>query len=339
MNFAKKIFLGSVIAMGAFGLVACGDDSSTNASDKKNAGKVELPVENAANISSEGLTSRVSGDTIRFTGRIQLDFTDETNENSSELYFKSIDYEVMNSVQTKIEANVLRNDLAPATTEINLGSNMSVFPRIYLLDPAFAACDDYSLVVKVVASDGVSDFSSALVIPFNEEAKTDFFCKSVEPASSSSEPVLNEIVMTSCIVDISTANDEGINLATCTAVPAATADIAFAKSVSRGESDVTANAGAGITFVSLLNEDYGNNMWPEDVNNRPAYLSDFKMGTSEKTSLTTLIENGESLSYVARTATYDAATGAGIYPFAVYDSGFPDKNGFYTFKVKIYKVQ
>ena len=30
MNFAKKLFLGSVIAMGAFGIVACGDDSSSN---------------------------------------------------------------------------------------------------------------------------------------------------------------------------------------------------------------------------------------------------------------------------------------------------------------------
>ena len=52
-----------------------------------------------------------------------------------------------------------------------------------------------------------------------------------------------------------------------------------------------------------------------------------------------MIENGEGLSYVAKTAAYDAATGAGFYPFAVYDSGFPDKNGYYTFKVKIYKVQ
>ena len=81
------------------------------------------------------------------------------------------------------------------------------------------------------------------------------------------------------------------------------------KSGTKSEPDITANAGAGIAFLTISNDDYGNGMWPEDVNNRPAYLSDFRAGTIEKSSLPTLIENGEGLSYVAKTATYDAATG------------------------------
>jgi hypothetical protein len=340
MDF-KKIFLGSVIAMGAFGLIACGDDSSTNASNKDN-GKIVIPDNNAPNISANGLVSRVSGDTLRFKGIYGLDRTDETNENSSNLLFTAIKFQVMNSAQQEVQYQVIYNEaVVPTANEIDLNSMMSAFVKINLKDPIFT-CDDYSLVVTVTANDGAKDYSRADVIPFDAEAKTELLCKNVEPASSASaDPGSDEIVMTPCEVTVSTAdkNISGVSLATCTAVPAEAADIVFEKSGPKSEPDVAANAGAGVTFLTISNDDYGNGMWPEDVNNRPAYLSDFRAGTIEKSSLPTLIENGEGLSYVAKTAAYNAATGAGFYPFAVYDSGFPDINGYYTFKVKIYKVQ
>lgn len=339
MDF-KKIFLGSVIAMGAFGLIACGDDSSTNASNKDN-GKIVIPDNNAPNISANGLVSRVSGDTLRFKGIYGLDRTDETNENSSNLLFTAIKFQVMNSAQQEVQYQVIYNEaVVPTANEIDLNSMMSAFVKINLKDPIFT-CDDYSLVVTVTANDGAKDYFRTDVIPFDAEAKTELLCKNVEPASSASaDPGLNEIIMTPCEELTLTSNGEqGIDLASCTVVPAATANIVFVKSGTKSEPDVTANAGAGITFVNITNEDYANGSWPEVVNNRPAYLSDFKTSTIEKTSLPTLIENGEGLSYVAKTAAYNPTTGAGFYPFAVYDSDFPDKNGYYTFKVKIYRAQ
>jgi len=339
MDF-KKIFLGSVIAMGTFGLIACGDDSSTNASNKDN-GKIVIPDNNAPNISANGLVSRVSGDTLRFKGIYGLDRTDETNENSSNLLFTAIKFQVMNSAQQEVQYQVIYNEaVVPTANEIDLNSMMSAFVKINLKDPIFT-CDDYSLVVTVTANDGAKDYSRTDVIPFDAEAKTELLCKNVEPASSASaDPGLNEIIMTPCEELTLTSNGEqGIDLATCTVVPAATANIVFVKSRTDGEPDVTANAGAGITFVNITNEDYGDGSWPEDVNNRPAYLSDFRTSTIEKTSLPSLIGNGDGLSYVAKTAAYNPATGAGFYPFAVYDSGFPDKNDYYTFKVKIYRAQ
>lgn len=339
MDF-KKIFLGSVIAMGTFGLMACGDDSSTNASNKDN-GKIVIPDNNAPNISANGLVSRVSGDTLRFKGIYGLDRTDETNENSSNLLFTAIKFQVMNSAQQEVQYQVIYNEaVVPTANEIDLNSMMSAFVKINLKDPIFT-CDDYSLVVTVTANDGAKDYFRTDVIPFDAEAKTELLCKNVEPASSASaDPGLNEIIMTPCEELTLTSNGEqGIDLASCTVVPAATANIVFVKSGTKSEPDVTANAGAGITFVNITNEDYANGSWPEVVNNRPAYLSDFKTSTIEKTSLPTLIENGEGLSYVAKTAAYNPTTGAGFYPFAVYDSDFPDKNGYYTFKVKIYRVQ
>jgi hypothetical protein len=339
MDF-KKIFLGSVIAMGAFGLIACGDDSSTNASNKDN-GKIVIPDNNAPNISANGLVSRVSGDTLRFKGIYGLDRTDETNENSSNLLFTAIKFQVMNSAQQEVQYQVIYNEaVVPTANEIDLNSMMSAFVKINLKDPIFT-CDDYSLVVTVTANDGAKDYSRTDVIDFDAEAKTELLCKNVEPASSASaDPGLNEIIMTPCEELTLTSNGEqGIDLASCTVVPAAAANIVFVKSGTKSEPDVTANAGAGITFVNITNEDYANGSWPEVVNNRPAYLSDFKTSTIEKTSLPTLIENGEGLSYVAKTAAYNPTTGAGFYPFAVYDSDFPDKNGYYTFKVKIYRVQ
>lgn len=339
MDF-KKIFLGSVIAMGTFGLIACGDDSSTNASNKDN-GKIVIPDNNAPNISANGLVSRVSGDTLRFKGIYGLDRTDETNENSSNLLFTAIKFQVMNSAQQEVQYQVIYNEaVVPTANEIDLNSMMSAFVKINLKDPIFT-CDDYSLVVTVTANDGAKDYFRTDVIPFDAEAKTELLCKNVEPASSASaDPGLNEIIMTPCEELTLTSNGEqGIDLASCTVVPAATANIVFVKSGTKSEPDVTANAGAGITFVNITNEDYANGSWPEVVNNRPAYLSDFKTSTIEKTSLPTLIENGEGLSYVAKTAAYNPTTGAGFYPFAVYGSDFPDKNGYYTFKVKIYRVQ
>jgi hypothetical protein len=339
MNF-KNLFLGSVIAMGAIGLVACGDDSSTNASNKDN-GKIVIPDNNAPNISANGLVSRVSGDTLRFKGIYGLDRTDETNENSSNLLFTAIKFQVMNSAQQEVQYQVIYNEaVVPTANEIDLNSMMSAFVKINLKDPIFT-CDDYSLVVTVTANDGAKDYYRTDVIPFDAEAKTELLCKNVEPASSASaDPGLNEIIMTPCEELTLTSNGEqGIDLASCTVVPAATANIVFVKSGTKSEPDVTANAGAGITFVNITNEDYANGSWPEVVNNRPAYLSDFKTSTIEKTSLPTLIENGEGLSYVAKTAAYNPTTGAGFYPFAVYGSDFPDKNGYYTFKVKIYRVQ
>ena len=338
MDF-KKIFLGSVIAMGAFGLIACGDDSSTNASNKDN-GKIVIPDNNAPNISANGLDSRVSGDTLRFKGIYGLDLTDETNENSSDLQFTAIKFQVMNSAQQEVQYQVIYNEDAIPAANVDLFSQFSAFVKINLKDPIFT-CDDYSLVVTVTANDGAKDYSRTDVIPFHADAKTEILCKNVEPASSASaDPGLNEIIMTPCEELTLTSNGEqGIDLASCTVVPAATANIVFVKSGTKSEPDVTANAGAGIAFLTISNDDYANGSWPEVGNNRPAYLSDFKTSTIEKTSLPTLIENGEGLSYVAKTAAYNPTTGAGFYPFAVYDSDFPDKNGYYTFKVKIYRVQ
>ena len=197
MDF-KKIFLGSVIAMGAFGLIDCGDDSSTNASNKDN-GKIVIPDNNAPNISANGLVSRVSGDTLRFKGIYGLDRTDETNENSSNLLFTAIKFQVMNSAQQEVQYQVIYNEaVVPTANEIDLNSMMSAFVKINLKDPIFT-CDDYSLVVTVTANDGAKDYFRTDVIPFDAEAKTERLCKNVEPASSASaDPGLNEIIMTPC---------------------------------------------------------------------------------------------------------------------------------------------
>ena len=142
--------------MGAFGLIACGDDSSTNASNKDN-GKIVIPDNNAPNISANGLVSRVSGDTLRFKGIYGLDRTDETNENSSNLLFTAIKFQVMNSAQQEVQYQVIYNEaVVPTANEIDLNSMMSAFVKINLKDPIFT-CDDYSLVVTVTANDGAKD--------------------------------------------------------------------------------------------------------------------------------------------------------------------------------------
>lgn len=334
MNFARKIVLSSVISISAIGLIACSDDSSTGASDKKN----DSTTENAAIISAEGLASTDAGNIMRFKGRYKLDRTDPSNENSANLTFKNINFKVINSTKKEINAEISTNpSFVPSVNDIDLNSQLSVQVTVNLLDPAFDVCDDYSLVVKVIASDGQNDFFRQDTIAFAPSAKENIFCKNIDLSSSSStEPLINEITMIPCEVKIETKNNEGISLATCTAVPAATADIAFTTS-STGDQELIANAGAEISFVTLANSSYNANAWPEDINSRTAYVSDFNLGTSETSSLSLSIED-ESI-YVAKTAAYNATTGAGFYPFAIFKSSFPDENGNYTIFVKIYKIQ
>ena len=350
MNFAKKLFLGSVVAMGAFGLAACGSDSSSNASDNNETVDIDS-TNNAANITFSDGASRVSGDTLRFNGIYKLNFVDATNENSSNLTFKNISFEVMNSAQTKVNATILTNpDFVPSANEINLNSMYSVFVRIALTDPAFTDCDDYSLVVKVLATDGVSEYPRTDVIAFHSEAKTNFFCKTAEPESSSSsatEPVSNEIPMVSCEVDVSTNVKPGIDLANCAALEVAqsdAADILFTKVTVSGNSEVVVTSNTGTLFTPITNsdklpstDDYEVDFWPEDVNNRSAYVSDFHFKTIAGDKIENLIENAAFI-YIAKTTAYNATTGAGFYPFAV--TKYSENNHkHFNMTIKIYKVQ
>ena len=325
------------------------EDSSSSDADEP---VVIVPVQQDVSIAASDLDYRISGDDVRFKGRFSLDVTESVNNNDN-VAFTGITFmvakgsDVRSLVRTPVTVNV-NSILFPTMNDIDLNSMSSAGISISLLDPGFnGECGIYSLIVTVTASNGVADFMRTEVIQFEREATE--YCRT--EGTTSQQPVKAEISMTSCQVELSTNVNPGLSLATCTAVPAAsaaTADIIFSKVGTRDNPEVTATSGNGTQFAPISNgdlppydDDYEVDMWPEDMNadRTPpvAYVSDFKFVIVERTQLTDMIQYSNKI-YVAKTTDYNAETGAGFYAFAITESQ-EGNNGDYTFKVKLYKVQ
>ena len=361
MNFAKKLFLGSFVAMSTFGLIACGGDSSSSsaADDQDQPEKIVVPTQKDASITAVDLGSRLSAYTMRFTGRFDIDITDaslDTLETRDQIQFTKITYAVgkgsdpnnMTTVNVQVQSNPI---IFPSGNVIDLNSQSSAFVQIDMNDPGFTECGIYSLIVTVNASDdpvgAPEKFARTEVIPFDREAAQ--FCREPE-SSSGTEPVKQEVTMTSCVIEgLSTNMAPGISIATCTATDAATGDIVFKKAGTKDDADMSVSGNNGIVFVDLANEmgdvnpddfkdNYDVDAWPEEVNGRSAYVSDFRLKTLEKATLNALIENSSTIYVAKNPAIFNAETGAGMYPFAItfYEEG---NNGDFKFSVKIYKVQ
>ena len=357
MIFAKKLILSSVFAIGAFGLIACGDDSksSTEPGGPANPGDViQVPTQKDANITVSELSSRIAGDDVRFKGQFGLDFVGdpEAVDSAFNTVFTNIEYQVGKGtdVNNMVKVGVTINSnqiLFPTQNSIDLNSMNSAYVSVNLLDPGFTECGDYSLIVTLSAYDGEKEFKRTEIIPFQRDAGE--YCRTVD--TTSQQPVKAEIPMVSCQVELSTNVNPGLDLATCTAIPAAsaaTADIIFEKAGTRNEPEISAKSGSGVKFTPITNgdlppytDDYEVDMWPEDMNadrNPPtAYVSDFKFKTIEGTQLTGMIQTSNQI-YVAKTAAYNPETGAGFYAFAITETQ-EGNNGDFNFKVKLYKVQ
>jgi hypothetical protein len=354
MIFAKKLILSSVFAIGAFGLIACGSDSksSTEAGPDQQGDKIVVPDKKDPNITVTEFSSRIAGDEIRFKGQFGLDFVGDPDAQDSvfNTVFTGIDYKVgkgtdasnMVNVGVTISSNQI---LFPTQNSIDLNSMNSAYVSVNLTDPAFTECGTYSLVVTVTANDGEKDYQRTEILPFERDAGE--YCRTED--TTSQQPVKLEIPMTSCQVELSTNVNPGLSLSTCTAVPAGSpADITFSKAGTRNEPELAATTGAGVFVTPITNgdlppyaDDYEVDMWPEDMNAdrspATAYVSDFKFKAIEGTQLTGMIQNSNQI-YVAKTAAYNAETGAGFFAFAITEPT-EGNNGDYTFKVKVYRVQ
>ena len=296
----------------------------------------------------EGLlaNSRLSGDDMRFKGSFSLDLTQDTSANGNNFQFTGINFKVVDSEDRIVVVPITLNPITfPTPSDIDLNSMNSAGVKVNMTDPGFTACGKYNLMVTVTASNGVYDYMSTVLIPFERNAAE--YCR--EPYSSSSEAQTKEIPMTTCEVTVSTNLNPGLDFASCTAVPApaTTADIIFSKAGTRDYPEVTATSGNGIQFGPISNgeqppytDDYEVNLWPEDMNPgrspATAYVSDFKYRVLGPT-LTGMIENINQI-YVAATTAYNKDTGAGFYAFAITDPS-QGINGDYTLTIKVYKVQ
>ena len=348
--------MGSVFAISTFGLIACGSDSSSSSEPDPNepGAPVEIPTQQDANITlsselvGEGLltNSRLSGDEMRFKGRFGLDITQDSSENDINIQFTNTEYKVLDAENRNVAVNIVYNNVTPTQNDIDLNSINSAGVKVNMNDTGFTACGNYKLMVTVTANNGVNDFKSTVVIPFEREAAE--FCRDQNPEPPP-QPQVQEIPMTTCEVIVSTNLNPGLDFASCTAVPApaTTADIIFSRAGTRDNPEITATSGNGTQFAPISNgdllpsdDDYEVNMWPEDMNPdrvpATAYVSDFKYKALGAT-LSDMIENSNQI-YVAATTAYNKDTGAGFYAFAITDPS-QGNNGDYTLTLKVYKVE
>ena len=334
------------------------DDEMDSSSSLEKSSSSELvivvPDQSDFTITASELDSRVAGDEVRFKGKFMLNLLGDSTvmDSSLNIAFIGIEYIVAkgNDVNNMTIAPVAVSSnqiLLPTQNAIDLNSANSARVSISLLDPGFTECGTYSLIITVTATSGDMVFQRTEIIPFERDAAE--YCWG--EYSSSSTVQVKEIPMTTCQVELSTNVNPGVDLAYCVAVPAAgaaTADIIFEKAGDVTNPELSAKSGSGLLFSPITNgdfppytDDYEVDMWPEDMNAdrspATAYVSDFKFKAIEGTQLTGMIQNANQI-YVAKTAAYNAETGAGFFAFAITEPT-EGNNGDYTFKVKVYRVQ
>lgn len=332
MNFVKKLFLGSVVAMGAFGLVACGDDSSSGANSDDNI-PVQPAQDNIIQFENTKVATGMSS-VKKFTGQIQLSFVDTSSTNSEALQFTGITASVL-----KIEADGPHTTTIPVLNAPNVtsGSSFAIGESgvsVDLADTAFTECGAYALRITVNATDGIKTFENYVDIPFDRDAK---YCPAETPSSSSEGPVAADPVLTPCLVEIATNGNNGVSIATCQATAEPTADLIFTKSGAAGNAIISVTSGSGLTFTINTNDTYEVGFWPEDAK-ATANVSDFKYtGAITGTEVADILSSNQI--YIAATsANPDLKTGAGYYPFGV-ESAVEGNNGDRTMTIKVYKVQ
>jgi len=328
-NFAKTLLVSSALTMGAFGLVACGDDKGT--------GKVDVPTDASIIIKDAG--ALVAGTIVKFSGTITTDIANTDIDQDADFAIDSLELQVAdnNLKATKVVPTPASYKAGPGVDKLDL----SFIDATVMLDDAnFTSCGTFKLNVIVYAHLDKTKKKSSVQIPFERNAA--LFCPDA-PASSASGPAApTEIEMTTYTVDMSTDQLPGLDLASGKASNSLTADIVLSK-VTGG---VAITSGNGTLFATITNEsdsnyddDYAVDYWPEVVNSRSAYLSDFKVARGiTKTQISDAVESGSPSYeiYVAQTPNGNLTTGVGIYAFGV-TAAKEGLNKNFNVSLKVYK--
>lgn len=345
-KFAKALLMGSVLTVGAFGLVACGDDSSTSPSNGGNT-PIVIPSTQDQIIQFTPITANVVTETlIKFTGSATLNFVDTLSSASPEnIKFTSLTFDIAkvgaDGSLTATAAKPTVTNMPALPTQKNLVlAEMGVM--VDLNDEAYTECGEYKLIATAKANDGVKDFENTQTASFQRDAS---LCATAPESSSGTTPEqpTGSVSMTICEIQASTNLAPGIDLASCTASASATADIVLTKTT--GDFNIT--SGNGTLFSPIDNEtmtpnnykdDYGVGYWPEVVNGRDALMSDFMYKAITGTELVKVSENYSANILVAKTTAFNEATGAGFFAFAV-TKATEGNNGDYNVTLKVYKAK
>lgn len=341
-KFAKTFLVGSVLAMGAFGLVACGDDKASSPNNGGQGQDISVDSRQDASIIFAGLNVVSAGTQMKLTGSISLAFTDTTIAASENLQFTGVTIQIGKvngaSVQTIAAAPTFT---LPTTFPTNKSISLTEANVMFnLQDPSLTECGDYQFIITATANDGTSkkDFSNTQVANFK---RPDMYCATAPaPQSSSSQPTAGVEMVACPVITLSTELNPGLDVATCSAVAATTADIVIVKSKAGANDDWSVTSGNGTMFSPITNSDeYGNDYWPNDAKGS-TFMSDFKYKSITGTTISNMQENYVDEIYVAKGPSFNEATGAGFFAFSIVPkSATIGNNGSYTVKLQVYKTK
>lgn len=329
-NFAKTLLMSTALTMGAFGLVACGGDNGSSA---------KTPHDESITIKGE--EALIAGTIVKFSGTITTDNSNPDIDQDADFAIDKLVLQVIDEKE-KVTKVVPTPDTYQAEANVDKLDLSYIGATVMLDDPNFTTCGIFKLNVIVYAHLDKDSKVSSVQIPFERNAER--FCPAA-PASSAGggSAASTEIEMTTYTVDMSTDQLPGLDLASGKASNSTTADILLSK-VKDG---VAITSGNGTLFTPIANEqitpsnwddDYMVDCWPEVENNRPAYLSDFKVRTVTKTQIADAVDGGSPSQeiYVALTPNGDLTTGAGVYAFGITDAK-EGLNGNFNVTLKVYK--
>ena len=349
-KFAKTLLMGSLFSMGAFGLIACGDDGSS--SPKGNEEKpIDVPTVQDQIILFNSLAATDLGGAglgpIKITGSVTVNATDTlssaTPENIkiTDIVFQVGKVNADGSLKTTgVQATVeFPPNYASGTIDNVTFTEANV--QVNLADAALTECGEYKLIITAKASDGAKEFENTQTVSFN---RSEEYCKAAPESSSGASEPAGGVVMTVCPeITMSTHMLPGLDLASCKASESTTADIVVVKS----SGDFKITSGNGTLFSPIDNEsmtpnnykdDYYLGYWPEDVNGREALMSDFMYKQISGTAIDKFNEEHAQEIFVAKTAAFNEATGAGFFAFAV-TKATRGNNDDYTLTLKVYKAK
>lgn len=324
-NFAKNLLLGSAFAMGAFGLVACGDDGPTKVKELEKSDVIKITTSNPI----------VAGTIVKFDAIFAADYDNPAVSQDADFLIDSLQYSIVNSKGEKTSVVPTANPYNGKSDQVSL-SDLDV--GLLLDDPGFKECGTFALIVNVYAHLDKDKKTSSARLEFNRAPE--LFCKE-EPASSSSNQATG-IEMSTYTVEMSTDLKPGLNLATGEASASTTADIVIKPVKGSG---VAITSGNGTLFSAITNDqdanyddDYDVDAWPEDENGRAAVVTDFKFKTIAKTQIADAVEAGSPSTYiyVAQTVGGNPETGVGFYAFGI-TAAKETKNGDFNITLKVYK--
>lgn len=274
----NKLVLGSALALSTFGLLACSDDSSSNASDEPgSSASVYVPptvsavspiVFNSLSVKTMQANGVLAGS---LGGIIELDmnFVDPnvTYTGNASTKIDGVAFTVGKNVDGKIVKEDISIDLTGAITPDRVNLSQKSFPYAQL-----SSCGEYKLYVEVTASTMEEGFPTTSYTSLDSAvfSRPESECAAPEIESSSSEPVAacTELTAQTITLTNSLGTDQfALNLETGTAE-----NPDFSIKFDGGDAIIVPSAG-----VSVVEED--NTQSPGQIPAAPICLENFKAST------------------------------------------------------------